>query len=121
MAIEAKVTKRDRRSLAGGIGSTRNGILIATYTDVHGYGFANILVGVTASHFRDLAEAMMTVNADEASKAFGNALKDGVTATREFKPLELTLDKAIGAATDKAIRERGLLDQLLAKARLRRP
>jgi hypothetical protein len=120
MAIEARVTKQGMRSLEVGIGSTGNGIMIGAHAEIDGFGSANVLVGLTAPYFRELAEAMMTVNPEEASKAFGHALKDGVSAKREFKRLGLTSAEEMRASADKVIREHGLLARLIAKSRLRR-
>ena len=46
-------------------------------------------------------------NPDEASKAFGHALKDGIVEQRALKPLRQTSDEDIRAAFGKVLSRRG--------------
>jgi hypothetical protein len=103
MTIEATVCKPLLRTLENGIGSGPNKILIGAKADIYRYGFADIAIGISADYFREIAEAMMTANPDEASKAFGHALKDGI-GQRTFKPLHITSDEELKASLDEGIR-----------------
>src|SRR5258708_40199654 len=45
-----------------------------------GFGESGYTLHIGLEHFRDLIEAMLQANADEAIKAIGNVLKDGIPA-----------------------------------------
>jgi hypothetical protein len=50
------------------------------FTDGRGFGSSHYTLRIAPEHFRDLIEAMLRSNADEAIKAIANALKDGIPA-----------------------------------------
>jgi len=116
MTIAASVGKIVLRTVEHGIGSCENGVLIGTTTDVYGYGCANVAVAVSAVHFREIAEAMMAANADEAAKAFGHALKDGIAAQRPFKELHKTTDEELRSSLQHAFRTAKALQDAAERA-----
>ena len=96
------------------IGSEPNAITMGTTADIYGYGLANVVIGVSADHFRELALAMMAANPDEATKAFGHALKDGISEQRALKPLPRPDNAAeLRAGVEHALRKKN--DRLAAR------
>src|SRR5260370_16893389 len=49
-----------------------------TFFGERGFGESEYTLRIASEHFRDLIEAMLRANADEAIKAIGSALKDGI-------------------------------------------
>jgi hypothetical protein len=45
-------------------------------TDVFGFGFVNVAVQIGPEYFYQIAHAMMRANAQEATKAFNEAMSD---------------------------------------------
>ncbi|MGB7100549.1 MAG: hypothetical protein WBD95_17530 [Xanthobacteraceae bacterium] len=86
--MRAKIWKQVTDFINPSIGAAENELLIGTPTDIYGYGFANVAVGISVEHFRALADAMMAANPEEATKAFGHALEGGTTQ-RQLQPLDI--------------------------------
>jgi hypothetical protein len=106
MAIKAKVGKSVLAIQEQGVGSCKDALLFGTSADVYGAGFVNVVVGVTVDHFAEIAEAMMAANPDEAVKAFGRAIKDGIAEPRELRPLPPLGDGGLHEAFEVATRKR---------------
>jgi hypothetical protein len=50
------------------------------FYEERGFGESEYRLDIGPEHFRDLIEAMLLANADEAIKAIGSVLKDGIPA-----------------------------------------
>ncbi len=90
MPIKVRVRKTLVDRLDEQVGSGENEVLVGATGDIYSYGLADVAVSISREYFSDLAAAMMAANPDEATKAFGLALKDGIEAKRELKPLVVT-------------------------------
>ena len=64
------------------------------FTDGRGFGSSHYTLRIDPENFRDLIEAMLWANADEAIKAIANALKDGIPAPGPEPIHRLILERA---------------------------
>ncbi len=90
------------------MGSGSNAIVVGATADVHGCGYVNVKIGISTELFCAVAEAMMAANADEAIKAFGQTLKDGIVNQRPLKPLRDMTEESLRAAVDAAFLKRAI-------------
>ena len=60
-----------------------SGLVELVFTEPKGFGDSLFNVNINAGSFAILAQAMMHANAEEAIRAFGNALKDGMPEPRD--------------------------------------
>ena len=78
MPIKTLVKKMGMGRGPEGIGAYRGDLTIASIAEVYGFGLANVMLRIDPGSFSDIAKAMIVANADEAIKAFGAAMQDGI-------------------------------------------
>ncbi len=71
-----------------GIAEYSGGIIISTKVDIGGYGFASVGVLLEDDTFNKLALAMIEANAEQAIKAFEEAIKAGIERQRSPENLD---------------------------------
>jgi hypothetical protein len=76
------VAKKSGYGIKDGVCAHGNEVLITGMPSVAGVGFVDLVVRIDIESFKQLAQAMMEVNASEAIKAFGAAMQSGIDPER---------------------------------------
>jgi hypothetical protein len=78
MPIKCKVRAKGIRGVRKGITSGSGRLLISTDTDIYRHGLVDVIVGFDSDQFTQIAQSMMDANPNEAIKAFGAAMQNGI-------------------------------------------
>jgi hypothetical protein len=76
--MKLKLIKESPLRRLDGITVHKNGVAIAKTGEGHGMPWVTAIIKVDPDSFGQLAQAMMNANANEAIKAFGMAMANGI-------------------------------------------